>query len=920
MIRAIGLSADERAAFGRYRRGAVGEVLARWRRSPAIWLIGLGAVAVIVLATLAAWRWWSTVAAVVVLAVLIVIAAITAVLTAAVSEVYRSPYLAEQVASRLPLRRLPGASSHRIRSPRVGAAARRIELGYHTAGVAQLEHLATSGRRGERLDALVALGNAALWRGEPRAAVDSLDRYAAAGGRWSGDALAVGLEAVALLEADAERQALADRLRIHLRRRNRRQPDRILLAANVLDESARLDALNEILVAAGVGPLEWRASGAGLERFTANSSATNMIAAAPDTAPLISVLVALHNNANTIQMALDSLMAQRWPNFEIIVVDAASTDGSAAIVEGLMAQHAGLRLVRSDVDLGVSGSLRLGLESAAGTFITTHAPDRWAHPDRLAHQIESLLDDEHLVATVASMVRITPEMCVVRADLDLAQVIGADDTSLMVRRTAFDAVGGWDAVHGDTSDELVGRLQIRFGPTAIVQLAAPLTVAPAAVGVPSVISPTGAWSRRHVFGARRCYDEGATNWRHGDGFAEALPIDRRSRSEPFFAPAVIHRGPVSETSQCDVLLVSDFALPGGTTASNLMEITVQAEAGLRTGLLHHRARHLRPSPINDKVRACLDDRTGLVTLGDHIDADLVVVKYPPSVYELPDMAPAIRTGTVVVVANQAPWTSYDKSSDSSETGRRNDHRREVYRIADCNAQLRRVFGVEPIWIPVGPVMRSILETHHGDDWAAVRHADTDWVELIDPARWARSRRPTRAPGDPIVIGRHGRDSMWKWPTTPAEVFAAYPDDPAVRVEILGGADLVRPVIGRIPSKWVVHEFDAIDPATFLAGLDVFVNFVHPEMVEAFGRTILEALAVGVPVITDLRFQPLFGDAVIGCTPAEARTHIDALLADPAAYDAQVARGRALVAERFGPAAHLKRLAEHDVGRARKSAR
>jgi hypothetical protein len=148
------------------------------------------------------------------------------------------------------------------------------------------------------------------------------------------------------------------------------------------------------------------------------------------------------------------------------------------------------------------------------------------------------------------------------------------------------------------------------------------------------------------------------------------------------------------------------------------------------------------------------------------------------------------------------------------------------------------------------------------DWSA-----DDWCKLIDADAWQRDRCPTRDDGR-IVIGCHGRDSMWRWPTTAADILASFPDDPCIRVVILGGADVPRRVLKRLPGNWKVHRFGSLSPTEFLAGLDAFVYFPHTDMTEAFGRTIVEAIAVGGAVITDERFVPLFGDSI---NVATART-------------------------------------------------
>jgi glycosyltransferase involved in cell wall biosynthesis len=127
------------------------------------------------------------------------------------------------------------------------------------------------------------------------------------------------------------------------------------------------------------------------------------------------------------------------------------------------------------------------------------------------------------------------------------------------------------------------------------------------------------------------------------------------------------------------------------------------------------------------------------------------------------------------------------------------------------------------------------------------------------------------------------------------------------IDILGGADEAIKRLGRLPANWNVRPFDSITPAEFLADLDAFVHVAHPDMEEAFGRTILEALAVGVPVITEPRFARPFGDAVIACDPLEVRTHLEQLRTDPDFYDQLVQRGHGLVESRFGFSAHHRRV-------------
>ena len=66
----------------------------------------------------------------------------------------------------------------------------------------------------------------------------------------------------------------------------------------------------------------------------------------PEPAPLISVLVPARNEEANIDVCLESLRQQDYPNFEILVLDDSSTDGTADIVARIAAEDSRVRLLR----------------------------------------------------------------------------------------------------------------------------------------------------------------------------------------------------------------------------------------------------------------------------------------------------------------------------------------------------------------------------------------------------------------------------------------------------------------------------------------------------------------------------------------------------------------------------------------------
>jgi len=88
-----------------------------------------------------------------------------------------------------------------------------------------------------------------------------------------------------------------------------------------------------------------------------------------DSIPLVSIIAPCYNAEKYLDVAMASIFAQDYPNFEVIIVDDGSSDNSVAMLQALQAKY-DFQLY-SQANQGVSAALNHGLRHARGEYICT---------------------------------------------------------------------------------------------------------------------------------------------------------------------------------------------------------------------------------------------------------------------------------------------------------------------------------------------------------------------------------------------------------------------------------------------------------------------------------------------------------------------------------------------------------------------
>ncbi|MEO1590175.1 MAG: glycosyltransferase family 2 protein, partial [Cyanobacteria bacterium J06632_22] len=124
----------------------------------------------------------------------------------------------------------------------------------------------------------------------------------------------------------------------------------------------------------------------------------------PDVSPEVSVVMAAYNDAAYLVQAMDSLLGQRFRDFEVIVFDDASTDATWEILSRYAQQDGRVRAIQNAANMGLTASLNQGFALAQGKYIARMDADDVSLTHRLGTQV-AYMNAHPTVAACGSWVK-----------------------------------------------------------------------------------------------------------------------------------------------------------------------------------------------------------------------------------------------------------------------------------------------------------------------------------------------------------------------------------------------------------------------------------------------------------------------------------------------------------------------------------
>lgn len=188
-----------------------------------------------------------------------------------------------------------------------------------------------------------------------------------------------------------------------------------------------------------------------------------------NTQPRLSVIMSVYNGEEHLDAAIGSILTQTFVDFEFVIVNDGSTDGSRDIIARFAAHDARIRLI-DQANAGLTQALRNGVAAAGAPLIARMDADDLSTPDRFERQVRELGERPECVAVTCHIEHFRDDGSIKM----IAKNIGPEPLiplynsfsnrigghgQVMFRRTAYDKAGGYDPAFRYSQDyDLWSRL------------------------------------------------------------------------------------------------------------------------------------------------------------------------------------------------------------------------------------------------------------------------------------------------------------------------------------------------------------------------------------------------------------------------------------------------------------------------------
>jgi hypothetical protein len=317
------------------------------------------------------------------------------------------------------------------------------------------------------------------------------------------------------------------------------------------------------------------------------------------------------------------------------------------------------------------------------------------------------------------------------------------------------------------------------------------------------------------------------------------------------------------TMKFDALIFTDPRFSGGTSAAVAADVRALSDAGLNVGLaLVESVGFFQDFDTENDTILQLSDLPGVTQVrldpAKALKSDIAFFHHP-SVFENPVVTAApVQATRSILVAHQPLFLG-----DSALAF-------DPFRV---QRNVQSQFGQSLLWAPVSGICRQQFRAYA----PLLKMTTQDWPNAFDVSAWIPRREKLQS--QTLTIGRHGRAHPDKWPSTGEEIALSLPSGPATKISVMGADPAFLQDKGVDTSDWSILAFNEQPVPDYLDALDVFSYHHSPLWVESFGRTIAEAMLMGVRCVLSPALRPTFGSHALYGNPAEVPAILDHIRAN-----------------------------------------
>jgi GT2 family glycosyltransferase len=159
--------------------------------------------------------------------------------------------------------------------------------------------------------------------------------------------------------------------------------------------------------------------------------------------PSVSIIIVNFNGKELMKRCLTSLLTTNYPNFEIILVDNASTDGSVEWIKKLSGSCPYIKIVETRENLGHAEGCNIGAQAAKGKYLVFLDSDTELETEDWLWELVKVMESDESIGLAQAKV-----------------VLAKDKRQIDYVCTAIDALGTWAATYGLKEDKLKENFEV----------------------------------------------------------------------------------------------------------------------------------------------------------------------------------------------------------------------------------------------------------------------------------------------------------------------------------------------------------------------------------------------------------------------------------------------------------------------------